>query len=356
MSEPDKKKKSKKVDTHPEQHTASSDAIVTIKQRRGRKSQGGKIITVVDVTELSVNSDPMNIATNIPSISPVVALLRKEHEHEDEHEHKHEIKEVDGIPNVLLQLKCRIGDITEDWLKNKAEEMRTKGNHQLSWKDSHELKVEIINDHHRVNEAEIVENYLHKEEQTWNQKLHQIALSMHKNEPLQLGHRCACFWDSIEFETAPVYIPKTFSHGKKTYSCYGNFCSPQCAAAYLFHEQLDTSVKFERYHLLNIVYGKVLAYKQNIRPAPSPHYLLTKFGGSLTIEEYRNILQSDRLILVVDKPMSRSFPEIHEDNVHMMLSQTVVAKGAATRLGLTGTGSAGKKLLHELRNCDSYKS
>ena len=41
---------------------------------------------------------------------------------------------------------------------------------------------------------------------------------------------------------------------------------------------------------------------------------LDKFNGNLTIEEYRKLLHSDRLILVVDKPLTRTFPELHEDN------------------------------------------
>ena len=36
--------------------------------------------------------------------------------------------------------------------------------------------------------------------------------------------------------------------------------------------------------------------------------------GNLTIQEYRQLLSYDRLILVIDKPLTKIYPEIHEDN------------------------------------------
>jgi hypothetical protein len=78
-------------------------------------------------------------------------------------------------------------------------------------------------------------------------------------------------------------------------------------------EILDDSTKFERYHLLNQIYSKVYDYKKNIKPAPNPHYLLEKFYGNLSIQEYRKLLKSDHMFLVIDKPMTRILPELHED-------------------------------------------
>ena len=101
---------------------------------------------------------------------------------------------------------------------------------------------------------------------------------------------------------------------------YGCFCSPECAVSYLMNENIDTSIKFERYHLLNHIYGKIYNYKKSIKPAPSPHYMLEKFYGNLTIQEYRKLLQNERLILVVEKPLTRVLPELHEDNNENNLS------------------------------------
>ena len=80
------------------------------------------------------------------------------------------------------------------------------------------------------------------------------------------------------------------------------------------NERIDSSVLWERYSLLNNIYGKILKYKKNIKPAPNPFYTLEKYYGNLTIEEYRKLLKIDNLLLVVDKPLTKILPEVHEDN------------------------------------------
>ena len=66
---------------------------------------------------------------------------------------------------------------------------------------------------------------------------------------------------------------------------YGCFCSPECACAFLMNDKnIDTSTKFERYYLLNFIYGKIYNYEKNIKPAPSPYYLLDKYYDQLNFE------------------------------------------------------------------------
>jgi hypothetical protein len=105
---------------------------------------------------------------------------------------------------------------------------------------------------------------------------------------------------------------------------YGSFCRPECAVAFLMKENIDDSTKFERYHLLNHIYSKVYNCKKNIKPAPNPYYLLEKFYGSLSIQEYRKLLKTEHLMLVVDKPLTRILPELHEDTDDMMLNIYVI--------------------------------
>jgi hypothetical protein len=89
-------------------------------------------------------------------------------------------------------------------------------------------------------------------------------------------------------------------------------------------ENIDTSTKFERYYLLNNVYGSIYNYTKNIKPAPSPYYLLDKYFGNLSIEEYRNLYKSDKLFVITDKPLSRSLPELHEDNDEFILNTKLI--------------------------------
>jgi hypothetical protein len=109
-----------------------------------------------------------------------------------------------------------------------------------------------------------------------------------------------------------------------TYHVYGCFCSPECAVAHLMSENIDSSVKFERYHLLNNIYSKVYDYTKNIKPAPDPHYMLEKYCGNLSIQEYRSLLRNERLYLIIDKPLTRVLPELHEDNDDFILNNKVI--------------------------------
>lgn len=141
-------------------------------------------------------------------------------------------------------------------------------------------------------------------------KIKQLKIQLYKNT-LNTEKKSACFWCTYDFDNSPCYIPKYEMDG--TIYGYGSFCRPECAVAYLMKETIDDSTKFDRYHLLNQIYSKVYECKKNIKPAPDPHYLLDKFYGNLTIQEYRRLLKTEHLLLVIDKPLTRILPELHED-------------------------------------------
>ncbi len=151
-------------------------------------------------------------------------------------------------------------------------------------------------------------------------KLKQLEHNLHINNVN--NKRSACFWDTCEFDNPPIYIPKHFING--TYHVYGCFCSPECAVAHLMNENIDSSTKFERYHLLNHIYTKIYDYKKNIKPAPNPYYMLEKYYGNLSTQEYRSLLRNERLFLIVDKPLTRILPELHEDNDDFILNNKII--------------------------------
>ena len=151
-------------------------------------------------------------------------------------------------------------------------------------------------------------------------KLKVLEQDLHLNNVS--NKKCACFHDTCDFDNPPIYIPKYFMN--ETYHVYGCFCSPECAVAYLMKEPIDTSTKFERYYLLNHIYCKIFEYKKNIKPAADPFYMLEKFYGNLTIQEYRALLRNERLFLVVDKPLTRIMPELHEDNDDFIINNKII--------------------------------
>jgi hypothetical protein len=149
-----------------------------------------------------------------------------------------------------------------------------------------------------------------------NAKLRQLRVVLYKNGlPDQ---KSACFWCTYEYDNPTCYIPKYESEGN--IYAYGSFCRPECAVAFLMKETMDDSVKFERYHLLNRIYGKICGYTKNIKPAPNPYYTLEKYYGTMTIQEYRKMLKTDHMFLTVDKPMTRLMPELHEETDETILN------------------------------------
>lgn len=140
-------------------------------------------------------------------------------------------------------------------------------------------------------------------------KIKNLKIKLYKSS--NQDKNSACFWCTYEYDNPSCYIPK---YELNDDMCgYGSFCRPECAVAYLMKENIDDTVKFERYNLINQIYGKAPGYNKSIKPAPDPHYLLDKFYGNLSIQEYRKLLKTDHMLLVVEKPMTRILPELHDD-------------------------------------------
>ena len=178
------------------------------------------------------------------------------------------------------------------------------------------------NDNYNYNDNDSNETNDIKESTTkelWK-KLKQLEHNLHINNVN--NKKSACFWDTCDFDNPPVYIPKHFING--TYHVYGCFCSPECGVAYLMNENIDSSTKFERYHLFNHIYSKMYDYKKSIKPAPNPYYMLEKYYGNLSIQDYRSLLRNERLFLIVDKPLTRILPELHDDNDDFILNNKII--------------------------------
>ena len=218
-------------------------------------------------------------------------------------------------PNVILHLKCGANDLKNNgFFSNKSYEYETSDvssmidAYQFDEQADNSLFETVFNDE----TANSASNETKQSSQDIiSQKLKQLAHDLHNNNISD--KKSACFYCTCDFDNPPIYIPKYSIDG--TYHVYGCFCSPECAAGHLMKQaDVDPSSKFERYSLLNHIYCKIYNYEKNIKPAPDPHYTLDKFYGNLSIQEYRQMLKNERLLLIVDKPLTRSLPELHEDN------------------------------------------
>jgi len=231
-------------------------------------------------------------------------------------------------PNVILHLKCSLKDLQSFSIQDNNIE-------SFNFSNVHQLSYDIINENNLKNKIEYMsapteEDSVDYEEEVkcnkdndirdiWK-KLKVLEHNLHTNNICD--KKSACFWCTYDFDNPPVYIPK---HSiKDSYQVYGCFCSPECATAYLMEEHIDSSSKFERYHLLNNIYAKIYDYNKNIKPAPNPYYMLDKYYGNLSIQEYRSLLRNERLFLVVDKPLTRIMPELHEDNDDFIINNKII--------------------------------
>jgi hypothetical protein len=235
-------------------------------------------------------------------------------------------------PNVILHLKCSLKDLQNNSIiGSDIESYNFQNQNQLSYDiiNNPDFKDVSINQN-RFNSSVAPDDELidydddksNKESDIrdiWK-KLKVLEHNLHINNIYD--KKSACFWCTYEFDNPPVYIPKHFI--KESYHVYGCFCSPECATAYLMEENIDSSSKFERYHLINHIYSKIYDYKKNVKPAPNPYYMLEKYYGNLTIQEYRALLRNERLFLIVDKPLTRILPELHEDNDDFIINNKII--------------------------------
>ena len=248
------------------------NSVKPVPKKRGRKPKGGKIIQQAIVSDNKTNNETNvilhlkcslndinnnDIVNNYPNkytYDPNIENIQSFH-FDNPNIDNFLINELDNnileqtkmeTPSINITEKCNTDDICYD---NKC---RNKS-------DNTSIKNEI-----------------------W-EKLNMLKVNLHNNNVYD--KRSACFWCTHEFDNPPIFIPK--NEFKDTYQVYGCFCSPECSVAYLMSEKIDSSIKFERYQLLNHIYGKIYNYTKNIKPAPNPHYVLEKFYGTLSIKEYR---------------------------------------------------------------------
>tara|TARA_E500000178_G_scaffold339974_1_gene382136 strand:+ start:3267 stop:4175 length:909 start_codon:yes stop_codon:yes gene_type:complete len=262
-NEKEKKKpgRKKKLPENSENLVTNTEKNEIIHKKRGRKPKGGKIITTTE----KVNDNQ---------------ILKQ---------------------NIILHLKCNMIEIKNVY---NVDYIQSYNNNIIPFNS------DIIEDNLNINNSNTFNNIEKKtDEKDIHNKIKSLASSLHSNIiPNKIAD---CFWCHSQFDGPPVYIPKNKYNEK--FNVYGNFCSPECACAFLFNQNIDTSQKFERYQLLNHIYSGIYKYTYFIKPAPSPFYLLNKYLGNLSIEEYRKINKTNQLISIIDKPMTRNFPELFED-------------------------------------------
>ena len=275
---PNKLKTDSNLDTIiPDQHKLleppAHSTDTNVHKKRGRKPKGGKILT--DVAE------------------PLA------------------LKDIE--PNIILHLKCNMSDLHKSVEYGEMDSFqfdKSKGVELLCY----DLDLSPNNSFNKEEpDCEKFSSFTHQKENSTEKPIRYLSNAQH------LDKKSDCFWDTCPFSGNAINIPTSMVSGK--YKGYGVFCMPECAAAYLFNEQIDTTVKFERYAMLNNAYART--YNTNIIPSANPHYTLDKYLGNLTIDEYRKISTSGKLVTTLNYPMSRIMPELCEFNNDTYVSESI---------------------------------
>jgi hypothetical protein len=266
-------------------------------KKRGRKPKGGKIVQYNNNT---------NDESKVNNASVILHL-------------KCSLKELNYFNSDEIQsFNFNSNDIDYCESLSKKHSLNINNNTLINNTITHNDNHEDNNEHNLNNHKQCISNNEDKKN-IWK-KLKEIENCLHHN--IEINNKSNCFWCTCSFDNPNVYIPK-YQRDNITH-VYGCFCSPECATASLMQENIGSSTKFERYQLLNNLYGKVYNYDKNIKPAPNPYYTLNKFCGNLTIQEYRSLFDNERLYLIIDKPLTRIFPELHEDNDDFIINNKII--------------------------------
>ena len=339
------------LQSHAPVADAETDVVVVVHKKRGRKPRGGKIIQENLVHNNNVPELPniilhlkcvtSDLNSNNASIITGSDAATVKHENEimcynDQNVYGSEVcnytdstdsvDESDSPPRLAGAYETdndnNVNNINKVTLYDPSTFSQTASTCDASssqlfsvWKDKHK------HNYQDDDSADFDNNATMKE--IWK-KISQLKISYNKNDTFQIisSHRSACFWCTCDFDTPAIYIPKSII--KDTCNVYGCFCHPECAVAFLMNENIDTSTKFERYHLLNSMYGPIYNYDKSIKPAPNPYYLLNKFYGNLSIIEYRKLFKSEQLIYMVNKPLTHILPELYEDNNDFLVGNKII--------------------------------
>jgi hypothetical protein len=301
-------RKSKKelefIKKYEEEHNVSLDKKDNTKpKKRGRKPKGGKIIKPEEAT----SQDDSN--KNIPNI-----ILHLKCSSEDLEKANLFLSEMKYNPTV---------ETVQPYNMNNAIESKGLQYYDIEVSNNDDIQSLKQNDYTTYsndNEIDYSESYSNEKQPNDSNCINKKVL-WDKLRNIQQMLRCdmtsnknsCCFRCTCAFDNPAISIPMYDING--TYKSYGNFCMPECAVGFLFDEPIESSTKWERYSLLNNIYKPVYNYSTNIKPSPSPYYVLDKYFGTLTIDEYRELSRKNHygVLMVVDKPLIRVMPELFND-------------------------------------------
>lgn len=139
---------------------------------------------------------------------------------------------------------------------------------------------------------------------------------------LNFTKKTKCWWCRNHFSTPAVQLPEDYYN--ETFYCTGNFCSFNCMKSY--NLDLNDSLSWKRESLINLLY--FLTYSEHKDIITAPHWItLEEYGGSLTIEEFRqNSLVNTKEYLILHPPLISRQMQIEESYKLSKLKEVPIDK------------------------------
>ena len=277
------KDESEKEDEIKEDMQESKSESTSRPRGRPKKAvtQPNNIQSKPKIFELDQSKEKSSIALHIPlyddSSSESEISQKNQFTMKDESEDEDE-KVFEKKSNVNKLIMYLSDDDSDDDQNVKSLKKKLKKKEDLIKK----LKDEIHTKSNDCNDA----IYSISQKKTPDVKLLNMKLfNLNKDNKCNIGEKTkiACWWCTYNFDNFPCFIPEKYNDGK--FYVFGNFCSYNCALAYILKD--DDYKVANRVSLIKRLYSELYETTEPLFPSP-PKELLNKFGGPMTLEEYKN--------------------------------------------------------------------
>ena len=334
-----KKKRGRKPKNIIDSGTEKKEDNVITLRRRGRKpkdkfnyettnfsdyqntiKRNENVIIKLPISCLRVEND-LQVGSNLYKYNPII------NEPKPFDSNNNEFLNLEGIENLNSQVKDQtnlIGKFNDNDYDNNVPEINkdTKNYQEFNNSDNFNTNGTLVNaislpktgiatkelvnpikkeelpnkNTEQLRQIDIILNKKYK----YNQEKIDIMNGFVSNSTIKVQKtNICCWWCCHNFDCVPWGIPQKYVDDK--FELFGVFCSANCALSYLLDMDRDEDYLWEKVALLNLLHYKVYGKYENIIPAPNK-IALQKFGGSMSLEEFHNLIEFNNKSYTVEFP------------------------------------------------------
>jgi hypothetical protein len=142
----------------------------------------------------------------------------------------------------------------------------------------------------------------------------------------------SCLHCCESFETVPVPTVRRYDELKNIYYVYGIYCSVNCAKSALI--ECESSLSTTRLLYFNHMCRSVFGIKEAVPPAP-PRIRLQRFGGDLSIEQFRTNFKHVKTA-IIEPPFIQSSVICEDHKSHSTTGDATIITGDSSSSSYSG--------------------